>query len=45
MLYKWISSCFGKSDEMMEKGSIGWNIVVRVDISGVYGAVVTFLIG
>ena len=29
----------------MEKGSIGWNIVVRVDISGAYGAVVTFRIG
>lgn len=45
MVYKWISSCFGKADEMMEKGSIVWNIVVRVDISGAHGAVVTFLRG
>ena len=27
---------------MIENGSIGWNNVVRVDISGAYGAVVIF---
>ena len=45
MVYKWIASGFGRAEEMMENGSIGWNIVVRVDISGAYGAVVTFRTG